>query len=123
MQAVYLFTYKDLESFDFQHLPKGNMLELFMNPYNGKVYLKPEKHKASTRVTLDIMREVVRLCGHLERNGSDDPLRDLLSLVDGENWESLSNAAKADVLAFVGRSGENEDNEAAEGCMAVEKAS
>lgn len=118
MAFVHLFDYHGLDRFEFSFLPKQNMCELSMNPYNGKVFLNVAKQGGSTFFALEVMRELVRACDKLERGGSDDPLRDLLSLVDGSNWDSLFEA-EAELLAFKMR----KEDCAASGGEDMEKAS
>ena len=113
MQAKLLFKYDGLEGFVFEKLPKGRLFDLVVNPYNGNVFFKPEKHAISTRISLDLMRRIVSACDVLERNGSLDPLRDLLSSSDGFDWESLAKDADRKFKAFEGRSGNGEGLQAA----------
>ena len=101
MRMRQLFKFEKLENYWFSDLPKGNMLEISMNPYNGNVFMKPEKHAASTTIALEIMREVVRACDVYERNGSEDPLRDLLSDCNGSNFKELVSSAKGESMKAV----------------------
>ena len=103
MKSVKAFKYTSIDAYSFEELPKGNMLEIVMNPYNGNVFIKPGKNSASCLVALDVMREVVSACDVLERQGSADPLRDYHTLCEVGIIDSvLSDAARADYRAFEG---------------------
>lgn len=101
MRIRKLFRYGRLKEFKFEELPKGNMLEISMNPYNGNVFVKTEKHATSTVIALELMRELVRACDLYERNGSADPLRDLLTGSDGQNFEELVSSAKGETMKAI----------------------
>ena len=114
MRSVRIFTYSELNHYEFEHLPKGEMLGLSMNPYNGNVFIKPAKNRASFAVALDCIREVVRACDVLERNGSLDPLRELYELAQGLEYVSSSESVKPEFKAFKGRR-ENREKDNGEG--------
>lgn len=108
---------------DFNERPKSKMLELSVNPYSGKVLLKLGKQEKCGEVALDVMRYLVRACNVLERNGSSDPLRDLLSH-DGENLPlTQEEAAELELLVFGKRRTDSGDDDAAQGLQDVGKAS
>lgn len=82
------FDFKDM--YDFQELPKGVLFALSMNPYNGNVFVKFEKHETSSVIALEIMRQIVRECDEKFPN-SADALRDYARFRDrGAELESLS---------------------------------
>lgn len=122
MAQHFLYSYPDFGGYDFAELPKGAMLQLSMNPYNGKAFVRMGKHATSCRIALDIMRDLVAACGELERSGSVDPLRDLLLKVDGSGWNSLFDA-KEGFRAIAGRGAGNGENGASGDYGQVEKAS
>lgn len=119
---THLMDYLRIREYGFDQRPKGDLFKLAVNPYNGKVLVKVEKHEASYAVALDLMRSIVGACDFLERNGSVNPLRDLLSC-DGFDFDSLGDAAKVHVIVFDERSDSGETGDAAEGYLSVEKAS
>ena len=105
----HIFDYANFNKFKFEELPKGFVFELSMNPYNGKVFFKREKHRSSSRISLELMREIVRACDVMERRGSNDPLNDVLDLCSGENWADLFNGSDGlEIRAEKGRRKRNE---------------
>lgn len=118
MSSHLVLTYSRLSEFEFGELPKGAMLKIAMNPYNGNVFLDVEKHETSTVIGLQLMREIVEVCDVLEELGADDPLREFVELSDrGALNRKLAEAARALIMVekggaegkdLVGLSGEKE---------------
>ena len=103
MASVQIFEYEHLNDFQFAELPKGNMLELAMNPYSGKVFMHVGKQSGAASVALDVMREIVAACDVLQETGSLDPLHDYETLcMCGVLDKVLSDAARAKYRAIEG---------------------
>lgn len=106
MSTYLISRYAKHENYAFEQLPKGEMLGISMNPYNGNVYFQLEKHKSSSVIALDMMREIVHACELLERLDATDPLRDYLEYCEsGVIVEKLVEAARARKADF--RKGNN----------------
>lgn len=96
-------TYDGLSAYQFEELPKGELFSLSMNPYNGLVLAYFEKHRSSSFIALDIMRQIVNVCDVLEDAGSVDPLRDYVELSEkGQLVKKLSEAARAKIKPIKG---------------------
>lgn len=121
MPCYYIGEYGYLNEHEFSDLPKGNMLELAMNPYNGKVYLKLCKQADSAEVALSIMRDLVSCCDMAELAGIDEPLKNMLETMGGELLR-VSDAARVVIRLYEGGSRQHE-NEAAEGARQVKRVS
>lgn len=118
------FVYGGKDDYSFEQLPKGYVFKVGMNPYNGKVFFDSEKHNATTRISLDLMREIVRACEELEKGGSADPVRDLMMVCNGENWAELfGSQAPVCIQTIRGRSAKNAGDDKGESVKDVKKAS
>lgn len=68
----------DLDGYEFADLPKGEMVSIAINPFNGKVFVTLGNDAETSNLALQIMNRIVEACRVLEGKGSDDPLSDLM---------------------------------------------
>lgn len=122
MRSKQIGNYELLEQLPFEYRPKGDLLKLSVNPYNGKVYATTSKQVVSPVVALDIMRKVVKACDALESWGISNPLEYLMQNGSDKGFESLEYAAGVRIVEFEGGN-EDGSGDAAEGGKAAKKAS
>lgn len=127
MRSVQVFKYASLDDYSFEELPKGNVVEIAMNPYNGNVFVKLGNRAASAEVALDVMRELLRGVDAYGRRAMvdipSDALRSLLRECDGDNWETLTKAVRDDIRAIRGRSAQDGEDGGSEGAGQVRRVS
>ena len=100
-----LFNLNDFDKYDFGQLPKGRMLEISMNPYNGNVFLKLDKHEESGVIAYQILKQIVDSCEKLELLGFDEPLLEYCKFSDAGQIDRFVGAVvRPNVKAIKGRS-------------------
>lgn len=122
MHCKQIGNYELFEQLPFDYRPKGDLLKLSVNPYNGKVYASTAKQVVSPIVALDIMRKVVKACDELESWGIANPLEYLMVNGSDKGFESLEYAAGVRIVEFEGGNVDGSDD-AAEGGKRSKKAS
>lgn len=114
MRYSHITEFTRLRDYDFEQLPKGEMFALSINPYTGYVSMGLDKHASSTRISYEVLKEVMHACELLERGGSIDPVADYIRLNEsGELVSHLVKAAKAEYKAIRGRSVDDGEGRAA----------
>lgn len=114
------YDYRDAE---FDDRPKGELFRIGVNPYNGLVMVSLSNYSLSSRVAIDVMRQLVKLSDLLELCGKD-PLKFIMSHDwDSQSLESLNDAAMDLIEELKGRSKQNVRDDAADSGATVKKAS
>lgn len=107
--------YEHLGDYSFEDLPKGKMLEISINPYNGNIFISVSRRRASGKIALEVMRQFVELCDEMERRGYEDPINAIMSECDtGQKMVTLSCIAKLKIKAIPGRRYEKDSRECAD---------
>lgn len=116
--------YSDLENYEFEQLPKGDMFSLSINPYTGYVFVGIEKHQSSYQISYDVLREIVHACELLERGGSVNPLSDYVRFAEaGVLVDELVKAARKVMKGIREGSIKHGEKAAKQSRMDIEKAS